>query len=176
MKINLDENEFSYEIEVVCTNCNGTGLYQGMLERKESAVVCWSCKGTGKITYKNTLELFKQRKVFINDEVKRVFDGTGGYVLNAEDYTTSEGVLIEFSKYGCTYEEWLGGKEAGYVESLCCPMQANQGIAKDVEGFEDVCETLNNGYINMFAKCKGQCNKKACWDRLRKGLSNANKT
>lgn len=35
------------EVKAECEECSGTGLYQGMCEKKHEAVVCIRCDGTG---------------------------------------------------------------------------------------------------------------------------------
>jgi hypothetical protein len=48
-------------MKIVCGDCGGTGLYEGMCEEKGYPVVCCGCMGTGCIDYQ--YEPFKKRKI-----------------------------------------------------------------------------------------------------------------
>ena len=37
----------SFPTHIECNSCNGTGLYQGFMERKDEAVICVNCGGSG---------------------------------------------------------------------------------------------------------------------------------
>ena len=143
-------------IEIECPSCKGTGLYVGMCEREGSAVVCTTCGGKGYTTY--SYNEFTGKKV--KEGVKRVFKKTCGYVHGAEDYTTPEGKVIHFSQYGCTYEEWLNGKEPKPMEELYCPyVYYNKGIGS--EPLEKCRGNLSEW--GMITKCKLYFDKENCW-------------
>src|SRR5271157_2119883 len=96
-----------FEADIVCQSCGGTGLYRGMAEYEGCAVICIDCNGTGKDHYVFEYESFKKRKE--RKDVKRVFKNSCGYGHRAEDFRNEEDEIIEYSKGGCTYEEWLKG-------------------------------------------------------------------
>jgi hypothetical protein len=109
------------KILVQCSSCKGTGLYVGLSEMDGCAVVCSRCKGTGEMTLE--YEYFTGLKH--REGVRRVFKSSFGYVHSAED---SEG--IEFSKGGCTYDEWIAGEKPRPVKTLYCPLAwENQELA-----------------------------------------------
>ena len=107
------------DIFIECKSCGGSGLYKGMCERDKCAVVCTTCKGTGKQRYIMEYEPFIKRK--IRGDVERVFGNTCGFVHGDEDYTEDNGNVIEFSKGGVAYDEWLNGTEPLPMEKLYCP-------------------------------------------------------
>jgi hypothetical protein len=41
------KKEKNKTVKAVCYSCGGTGLYEGMCEKKEEPVICLSCGGTG---------------------------------------------------------------------------------------------------------------------------------
>lgn len=147
------------EIEIQCPSCGGYGVYQGMSERDTCAVECHSCKGTGKTIYR--YEEFTGRK--IKADITRIFGNSCGYVHSANDVTTDEGKLIQFSKGGCSYEEWLNGEIPKPVKDLYCPyIWNNKGYGN--EPLED-CKIYLEGFGSI-SKCKNYDNKLECWAKL----------
>ena len=143
------------EIIIECPDCEGTGLYVGLAERKGAAVVCHTCKGTGKTKYHYNDFTGRKKK----ENVVRVFAQSCGYVHTAEDYVGSN-ETIAFSKGGCTYEEWLNGADPKPVKDLYCPyIWDNRGTgneprkrcAEGIKGF---------GYIS---NCQFFSDKASCW-------------
>jgi hypothetical protein len=127
-----------------------------MCEREGAAVVCTTCGGKGYTTY--SYNEFTGKKV--KEGVKRVFGKTCGYVHGAEDYTTPEGRIIHFSQYGCTYEEWLNGKEPKPMEELYCPyIYYNKGIGS--EPLKKCRENLPA--LGRISECKLYSDKANCW-------------
>jgi len=108
-----------FKADIVCEACDGTGLYQGMAEQKGCAVICSNCDGTGKEEYELVYEEFKERKPMKG--IKRVFKNSCGYKHGPDDFVGKDGTKIEFSKGGCTYEEFLKGEEPKPVKDLYCP-------------------------------------------------------
>lgn len=151
-------------VRAVCERCDGTGLYQGFAEKDGCAVVCASCNGTGctDVTY----EPFLDRKLFHEGEIKRVFKDNCGYGHSATDVTTQEGRVILFSKGGCTYDEWLQGKEPLPVKGLYCPFQwTRQDLQiNDVNNlYKTRCEE-GLGYCGkQITECKHFADKADCW-------------
>jgi hypothetical protein len=148
---------------IECPACKGTGLYKGMCEKGGSAVVCHSCKGTGRTTFTYSYTEFTGKKK--RDDVNRVYSGSHGYVLTDKDITTDEGKKIEFSKAGCSYEDWLKGKEPVPVKDLYCPYSyTNQRLqTNDVNDlYKTRCsKALGFGLISA---CKLNCEKHVCWE------------
>lgn len=149
-------------IKAFCTSCGGTGVYQGMGERDGAYVICSHCKGTGCITV--SYEPFTERR--FQPKCKKVYKTGCGYVITDHDVTTRDGKLLEFSKAGVTYEEWLEGKEPKHMEFLGCPMLADQGACHSKEGFVDQCCKNHGGYFNLITECKYQPYKAQCWKRF----------
>jgi len=137
------------KINIVCKDCDGTGLYKGMAERGKCAVVCRSCNGTGKQEFH--YEEFKERKK--RDDIERVFRGSYGYV---HDHN---------SPGGCTYEEWLNGKEPEPVKEYYCPyIWDNKGIGN--EPLEKCKEDISIGM--SITNCIHYNNKNECWREYQK--------
>jgi hypothetical protein len=151
-------------IKAVCKACKGTGLYQGMAEKDGAFVVCYNCKGTGCqiITYTPFVKRESQPKC------KRVYKSSCGYVISDEDIMV-DGEVLPFSRYGCSYEEWLEGKEPTELTFLACPMLADQGACHKIKGFVDKCTELHGGWIGLLSKCKHQDRKSECWKRFIEG-------
>ena len=147
------------KIVIECSTCKGTELYKGMSERDNCAVVCSVCKGTGKVDfYYNEFEGRKKRS-----DVKRVFKSSCGYVHSDKDVTTEDGKVIKFSEGGCSYEEWLNGKEPKPVEDLYCPyIWNNTGMGH--EPLNDCKEHCGFGSISA---CKKYDCKEECWNKLK---------
>ena len=108
------------KLQIVCQSCSGTGLYIGLAEQDGAAVICFICKGTGCQEYEFKYEDFVSRKK--RNDVVRVHKTSGGYCLSGKDVEVN-GVLIEFSKGGVSYEEWLAGKQPTPMKKLYCPLQ-----------------------------------------------------
>ena len=152
----------TFRAKAECKSCGGTGLYQGMAEKKGSAVICYVCNGTGCEDIEINYIPFKKRK--LTNQVKRVFKNSCGYAHGSEDVTTREGVRIKFSVGGCTYEDWLKGADPKPVKDLYCPfLWTGQMLqSKDVgDLYKDRCnKTLCGGRIT---DCKYYKDKVECW-------------
>ena len=143
-----------FEIDIKCQSCNGTGLYVGMAERDGSAVICSTCKGTGKFHHKFSYEEFTEKNK--RDDVKRVFKTSCGFMHTPNDAMV-EGKLIEFSKSGVSYKDWLKGDEPLPVKTLYCPKMWT-GQKWNSESCEKHCRlgTLIN-------HCPNRENMSQCW-------------
>lgn len=161
------EDYYILDIEKACGSCDGTGLYVGMAEKAGAAVVCHTCKGTGKVTLKQKYPKFKGRKK--REGVRRVFQTAGAYGIAAEDVTTEEGKTFHFSRYGCTYEDWLKGATPRPIEDLHCPYQhTNQHLQnRDHPAYKLYNERCNRDcMLGMYIPdCKLRPDMKACWRR-----------
>lgn len=108
--------EQTKKIDIQCESCEGTGIYKGRCEKEESGVICLTCNGSGK----DILEYipFIERK--LRTDIKRVYSETAHNKINDEDQEYL-GKTIHFSKYGCTYDEWLQGIIPLTIKELICP-------------------------------------------------------
>ena len=143
------------QILIECPDCNGTGLYKGSCEQDGCAVVCSTCGGKGYTNFK--YHEFTGKKV--REGVKRVFGKTCGYVHGAEDCKSIDGRVLHFSKYGCSYEDWLNGAEPKPMEELICPYAYyNKGMGN--EPLEKCKKNVGGMWIS---ECKHYLNKEECW-------------
>ena len=127
----LTETKTHYKITGTseCEYCSGTGLYQGMAERDSAFVVCRTCDGSGKVQLNLTFKKFTKRKKQPN--CKRVYKNSMGFVITDKDVKDKKGSLLPFSKYGCSYSEWLNGEIPKHLEFLGCPYLAtNQSLQR----------------------------------------------
>ena len=150
-----------------CGACKGTGLYVGMAERDGAAVICTRCDGTGRVVHQASYPKFKGRKK--RDDVRRVYHTAGGYGITTQDITTEKGETIHFSRFGCSYEDWLKGDKPKPIEELHCPyIHTNQSMQdRDHEAYplyKERCnqEALLGGWIS---DCKLFNKKAECWLR-----------
>lgn len=152
------------ELEIECQTCGGTGIYKGFAERNGAAVVCHTCKGTGCEKYHFAYTPFTKRS--IDPTAKRVFITGYGYCVGTKPITLDNGVFIDFSKEGVSYDEFLSGKMPKHIKQMGCPMIADQGACHDIKGFTDRCNVLDGGYINVISSCRYQPGKSRCWKRF----------
>jgi hypothetical protein len=163
----MKEKEHKIELVIECPACNGTGVYQGMCERGGTAVICHRCDGTGAYTYRFEYNLFQGRQ--INPNVDRVYESSYDYVISTgilEFKTESGPISINMDKEGVSYKEFLQGKMPKHIESLRCPLRADQDACHKIKGFVDECESLNGGWIGTISSCKYQPFKHKCWERF----------
>ena len=150
------------ELDIECRACGATGLYKGMAERGACAVVCCDCKGTGKKTIH--VKEFKGRKK--RDDIKRVFGGSYGYAHTDKDTVAEEGGTLHFSRFGCTYEDWLKGAKPKPMEELYCPyIYDNQGIGN--EPFLECAD--EHMWSCSITDCTHYKDKHKCWERWNRG-------
>lgn len=156
------EDDKKQTIEIVCKDCNGTGLYVGMAERNGAAVICNKCNGTG--CKKFTYTPFTERK--LRKGIERVYENGHGYVIGSADITTEEGKTIHFSQYGCTYEEWLSGVKPIPIKELCCPYQHTyQELRyKDVNALYESRCSHSLRLSDRIKDCKLYKCKETCWE------------
>ena len=144
------------ELKIECPQCRGTGLYKGCCEKDDCAVVCTNCSGKGYVIYR--YNDFTGKKV--KEGVTRVFGKTCGFVHSSHDYKCEDGKILHFSQYGCSYEEWLNGKEPRPMEELVCPyLYYNKGT-----GSEPLDKCRKNLELGMrISECKYYKDKAECW-------------
>jgi len=160
------DDSYILNIEAKCELCDGTGLYVGMAERKGAAVICHTCNGTGKVNQKKIFKKFKSKSK--RKDVKRVFSSACGYIISAEDVTTNEGITIEFSKCGCSYDEWLKGETPKPIEDLHCPyLHTGQSLQNQEHPQHSVYLELCSKHLNWgnISDCKCYKNKHKCWKK-----------
>jgi len=90
-----------------CKDCGGTGLYTGMNCHEGATNVCISCGGTGAKEISYTPFTGRNEK----KGVKRVFSNASWRALFTGKHVFDDGTMIDFSKYGCSYEDWKKGAE-----------------------------------------------------------------
>ena len=141
------------KIIIECMECNGTGLYKGASELKGAATICSRCKGKGYTEFHYNEFNGRKRR----EDVDRVYKSSHGFTISSEDENG-----FEFSKYGCSYEEWLNGAEPKEIEDLYCPYYAhNHGIGNGP------LEECSEKFFTWIKDCNHFCEKKECWKKYR---------
>jgi len=144
------------ELDQVCPECEGTGLYIGSAERDRAAVVCRKCKGTGCYHFRQEYEEFEGIKERPN--VKRVFEVNLGIVIGSSHGHTLE----EFG--GMSYGDWKAGKEFGHgteMRKYSCPHMWCQIAGKERSShLEKHCEICGGG---RYRDCPLYAQKEDCW-------------
>jgi hypothetical protein len=141
------------EIKSICEACSGTGIYVGECEQDGSGVICYECKGTGcKIL---TYVPFTEKKV--RQDIKRVYLSSNGFGISSNDVITKEKKTIHFSKFGCTYDEWLQGEKPLLIKELSCPHLLT---GQEWEWIK--CEHLYAGML--ITDCPNYNKFKECWE------------
>lgn len=146
--------EKTFEADIECQSCNGTGLYVGLCERDGAAVVCHTCKGTGKYHYKFTFTKFIKRKN--RNDVTRVFANSAGYVHSANDVVTKDGQTIRFSSGGIDYKGWLDGGKPEPMRELYCPLQFTS------QTWHSPLYCKDNRF-GLITQCPKRCDMAECW-------------
>lgn len=162
MQITETDKEYIIEGRVECNDCKGTGLYQGFGEQDGAFVICLDCKGRGysdiKITYNKFTTLIREPRC------TRVYSNGLGYRITDKDITSERGQFMPFSKYGCSYEDWLKDVKPIPLKFLGCPYQeTNQGLqSKDKNNlYRTRCK--NNSGFGRIDECKLYIEKEKCW-------------
>ena len=147
------------ELDIVCKECNGTGLYRGFAEGDNSSVVCYKCEGTGCCKYKFEYEEFEKRK--LSASIKWVYQvGCGIKVGQGDGYKYSD-----FG--GMSYKDWL--KFDGVfpprseMRKFICPAWWNQNV--NDFGKPEWCYEEAKFCLGAFSSCKWFDNKRKCWAR-----------
>lgn len=81
-------------VVVQCESCGGTGLYEGMCEKKGEPVVCLNCEGTGGVKISYTPYAGRKTK----RGVKCVRFSRGSFILNCGGIGGTEMSYDEFQK------------------------------------------------------------------------------
>ena len=154
MKLTKTPTEYILEGTINCSSCKGTGLYKGFGETDGACVICYHCKGSGKIKITEIYQKFKERKR--KEGCKRVYTRNMGSVITDRDIRNNKG-FFPFSKYGCTYEEWLKGAKPVPLKFLGCPRQEIGWGEKF-----DYCTKHNKGISGV--NCPMFPDKEKCWE------------
>jgi len=168
MQIIETEKQYTIKGRVRCNDCKGTGLYQGFGEKDGAFVICLDCEGKGyvdiKITYDKFDELRKESKC------KRVYSDGMGYTITDQDVTSSKEQFMPFSKYGCSYEDWLKGVKPIPIKFLGCPYQeTNQGLqSRDKNNLYKTRCKDNTELGRTITECKLYTEKDKCWELYEK--------
>jgi hypothetical protein len=145
-------SEKTFEADIVCRSCHGTGLYMGMGERDGAAVVCHTCRGTGREFFTLTYEEFDGRKP---SKAKWVYEVNPGIRVDANGKVPG----------GMPYEVWAAGKkfERGMeMREHTCPAWWYQCAPGDKKPDWDWCQ------FGRFADCHRFAFKQKCWERFDK--------
>ena len=146
----------------------------GFFQHVFSQYLNWSLIVTTKKKYFREIkkpyahEPFKKRKV--KNGITRVYKKGSSYAI-APKKLNVEGIgVVDMSKKGISYQEFLKGGVPNYVEALECPMgEAGQGECADIDGFQNKCNELNKDYLSYIPNCKYKANKAECWKRYYEG-------
>ena len=161
MQINETKNEYIIIGDVECNKCHGTGLYQGLAERDGAFVVCHSCNGKGCIEFKEIFhKLFTRKK---QSKCKRVYSRGCSVVITDKDVTSRDNIFMPFSKYGCSYKDWLEGVKPIPLKFIDCPYLEDRSLqTKDKNSLYKIrCkDNVGFGSIN---ECKLFHEKEKCW-------------
>jgi len=155
------------EMKIECQSCKGTGLYCGIAEGEGTAVICNKCNGSGAYNYKFKYNDFTGRNK--TKSVKRVY-------LNGTQYKIGLGIInysgvgkVNMDKEGVSYDDFFSGAMPSHIKQLGCPMMADQGACHKINGFTDMCNDLNGGWLDLITSCKNKCNASQCWERFEIG-------
>jgi hypothetical protein len=153
-------------INIECEFCDGTGLNKGEYEemKMSCAAICSRCNGTGCIKFE--YKKFKGRK--LRDDIVKVFPNSFGFVHFSDDFEFKDGDLIHYSKYGCSYQEWLKGVFPKPVKELYCPRIYNQSLVHEILELEKKCLSSKHLYGGI-TSCKYYKDKAVCWEIFEKG-------
>ena len=139
-----------HQVDTQCEHCEGTGLYQGFMEKGSVAVLCNKCNGTGcrTISYKP----FKARRR--REGITKVFQKNSVFLIS------------EQTRGGVTYKQWLerpdsAGGIGAETRDLFCPLLWYVSVPEWSECVK----------IGRITECQHFPNKTACWERFDKEAS-----
>lgn len=147
----------SIDLDILCADCKGTGLYDGMAERDGVAVVCTQCTGSGRYAYHFEYQPFTERQP-APSAITRVHVGRG-YILSEQHPECDGGVPVT---------EYVPGMTVPADEKLYCPYlyTHQEWCAKPEKWHEDyppAAPILAGAYISS---CKHWGDKSDCWRRF----------
>lgn len=153
------------EFNEKCKSCNGTGLYSGIAEDKNSAVVCYKCKGLGCFHFVHEYEDFEGLEV--TNKIVHVYEVNPGIkVGNGNGYKYSD-----FG--GMSYSDWLAGKKfkpGMENRKFTCPAWWYQSADyKQKPSWDD--DERQCGW-GSFSACKFFDRKDGCWQKWDREFGN----
>lgn len=148
-------------LDIECTSCKGTGLYEGMAEGPRTAVICTTCKGTGKVHYERTFNVFIKKKRAKN--VERVFQVAGDFSVYNEDIDG-----VNFTKAGVLYNDWFKhNKEPVPIYEIHCPLMHYYGSGKaETQIRNTLCREQRQNFRTVLSCC--DVNREKCWKAFKK--------
>jgi len=165
MQIKETKDKYIIIGDVECDKCHGTGLYQGLAERDGAFVICYHCNGKGCIEFKGIFHKFFTRKKEKN--CKRVYSKGCSYVITDTDVISADlNKNMPFSKYGCSYEDWLKGAKPIPLKFINCPyLETNQAVqTKDKNDLYKTRCKNNTSLGTSITECKLFHEKEKCWE------------
>ncbi|MCL2859636.1 MAG: hypothetical protein FWF46_03530 [Oscillospiraceae bacterium] len=106
-------------VRTQCFKCGGSGLIVNWLCHNGAATICNDCNGNGYTTleyipFTGIKETKGIKRVFYSNEFQHVYTGK---------HTLHNGKTLDFSQFGCTYEEWRNG-----IKPIPLPKRNQTGI------------------------------------------------
>ncbi len=145
------------EVDQVCTDCKGTGLYVSFAEHNGAAIVCYSCKGSGKIHFVHQYESFTERKK-TPKTIRRVFEVNPGIGIG-------ENATLHLEDFGgMPVEDWKAGKpfpKHSEDRLHTCPAWWYQAADYDKKPDWETCIPCGS-----FSDCPHFKDKAFCWKRF----------
>ncbi len=92
-------------VRAQCGDCGGTKIYVGLECHDGAGMVCANCEGKGWVPITYTPFIAPKKR----NDVKRVFEAQKYRTFYPTDHTFEDGKTVNYSEFGCTYEEWENG-------------------------------------------------------------------
>lgn len=89
-----------------CPDCGGTKIYVGPNCHDGAGVVCANCEGKGWVPIRYTPFVPGKKRT----DVTRVFEAEKYRTFFSTNHTFEDGTTVNYSEFGCTYEEWENGE------------------------------------------------------------------
>ena len=175
----LNEVLLDKKAKCTCGSCNGTGVYQGFLERDGLAVVCSYCNGKGYYT----IDLDERTQIVQDIKTKATYVVEDGIIDGRVDLfrglvKRNDIKYVVFSTARCLspqycfehgvsedevlpYEKFLKGNLPVPESDLLCPAQLVQTYSNDDFDNDCIC-------VGCFSDCEKFRTKK-CWDKFYEG-------
>jgi hypothetical protein len=153
-------------LKIECRSCGGTGIYKGMAERGSAGVICKTCSGTGCEELNISYTPFTHR--VITDKVKRVYLSNYGYCISDTyrgNFERNSKEIIDMSKEGISYEDFLKGVNPKHIKKLVCPVRANNFGNINLSKFDKFCVSIPG---NRFCECPKADRIEECWELFEK--------
>lgn len=92
-------------VKAECGDCGGTGIYVNPLCHDGAGMECRRCKGEGFVEISYTPFTARKKRT----DVTRVFKANPYTEHYTGKHTFKDGRTVDFSQFGCSYEEWENG-------------------------------------------------------------------